>query len=96
MQPKSAVKPRQTPHDEFVRKGNSAQWLCFVVECLQCGKFFRLKWPEGVDKFEDNDVIHLECPSCLFEFAKTGDKFSGGWDFAGMVLAGRVTRVEQT
>ena len=54
-----------------------------------------MKWPAGVDKFEETDVVHIECPSCLFEFAKTGEKLSGGWDFAGMVLAGRVTRVEE-
>ncbi len=29
----------------------------------------------------------------LFEFAKTGDKL-WGWDFAAMVVAGRVIRVE--
>jgi len=72
VQPKPAVTPRKTPHDEFVRKGSSPHWFCFVVECLQCGKFFRLKWPSGVDHFEETDVVHIECPSCLFEFAKMG------------------------
>ena len=94
MQPKPAVIPRKAPQEEYVRKGSSPQWLCYVSECLQCGRFFRLKWPAGVEKFEETDVVHVECPSCLFEFAKTGDKLSG-WDFSAMVVAGRVTRVEE-
>jgi hypothetical protein len=94
MQPKPAIISRKAPPEEFVRKGSSPQWLCYVTECLQCGRFFRLKWPAGVEKFEETDVVHAECPSCLFEFAKTGDKL-WGWDFAAMVLAGRVTRVEE-
>ncbi len=48
----------------------------------------------GCGELRGDDVVHLECPSCLFEFSKTGDKL-WGWDFAGMVLAGRVTRVEE-
>lgn len=94
MQPKPTVVPRKAPSEEYVRKGASSQWLCYVTECLQCGRFFRLKWPAGVEKFEETDAVHVECPSCLFEFAKTGDKLLG-WDFAAMVLAGRVTRVEE-
>jgi hypothetical protein len=47
-----------------------------------------------VEKFEETDVVHVECPSCLFKFAKTGDKLSG-WDFSAMVVAGRVTGVEE-
>jgi hypothetical protein len=74
VQPKPAIIPRKAPPEEFVRKGSSPQWLCYVTECLQCGRFFRLKWPSGVEKFEETDVVHVECPSCLFEFAKTGDK----------------------
>jgi len=94
VQPKPAIIPRKAPPKEFVRKGNSPQRLCHVTECLQCGRFFRLKWPSGVEKFEETDVVHVECPSCLFEFAKTGDKLSG-WDFSAKVVAGRVTRVER-
>jgi hypothetical protein len=85
--------PRITPHDEFVRRGNSPRWFCFVVECLQCGELFHLKWLTSVEKFEETAVVHVKCPSCLFEFAKTGDKLIGGWTFTGMVTAGRVTRV---
>jgi len=47
-----------------------------------------------MEKFEETDVVHVECPSCLFEFAKTGDNL-WGWDFAAMVVAGRVLRVEE-
>jgi len=39
-------------------------------------------------------VVHVECLSCLFEFAKTGDRLCG-WDFSAMVVAGRVTPVEE-
>ena len=53
-----------------------------------------MKWPTGVEKFDETDVVHVECPSCLFEFAKTGDTL-WGWDFAAMVVAGRVTKVEE-
>jgi hypothetical protein len=53
-----------------------------------------LRWPTGVEKFEETDVVHVECPSCLFEFAKPGNKLIGAWDYAGMVMAGRVTRIE--
>jgi len=94
VKPKPAVTPPNKSHDEFVRKGNSPHWFCFVVECLQCGKFFRLKWPTGVEKFEETDVVHVECPSCLFEFAKPGDKLTGTRGYAGMVLAGRVMKIE--
>ena len=94
MQARPAVVPRKAPYEEYVCKGNSPEWLCYVTECLQCGRFFRLKWPAGVEKFGETDVVHVECPSCLFEFAKTGDKL-WGWDFAARVVAGRVTRVEE-
>ncbi len=94
MQAKPAFVSRKTQHEEYVRRGGSAKWLCYVTECLQCGKFFRLKWPTGVEKFDATDVVHVECPSCLFEFAKTGGTL-WGWDFAAMVVAGRVTRVEE-
>ena len=94
MQPKPAIIPRKAPPEEFVRKGSLPQWLRYVTECLQCGRFFLLEWPAGVEKFEETDVVHVECPSCLFEFAKTGDKL-WGWDFSAMAVAGRVTGVEE-
>ena len=47
-----------------------------------------------MDRFEETDVVHVDCPSCLFEIAKTGDKL-WGWDVAAMVMAGRVLRVEE-
>jgi len=47
-----------------------------------------------VEKFEETDVVHVECPSCLFEFAKPGDKLTGTRGYAGMVLAGRVMKIE--
>jgi hypothetical protein len=89
-----STRARPNPLDEYVRKGRSPYWLCFVAECLQCGKFFRLRWPAGIDHFEETDIIHVECPSCLFEFSKSGVKLVGAWTYAGMVQAGRVSRVE--
>ena len=62
MQPKPAVVPRKAPPEKFVRKGSSPQWLCYVTECLQCGRFYRLKWPAGVEKFEETDVVQRPSP----------------------------------
>jgi len=67
VKPKPAVTPPNKSHDEFVRKGNSPHWFCFVVECLQCGKFFRLKWPTGVEKFEETDYSFQTHPQISLE-----------------------------
>jgi hypothetical protein len=32
VQPNPTVTPRKAPREEFVRKGSSPHWFCFVVE----------------------------------------------------------------
>jgi hypothetical protein len=84
---------RKEPYDQHIRRGNSLYWLCYVTECPDCGKFFVLSWPRGVDHVDLHSLVHIECPNCNLDFAKPAHKFSPMW--AGPKLrAGHVRRIE--
>jgi hypothetical protein len=84
---------RKTPHELFVRRGRSPFWFCFVTECLQCGVFFNLTWPTGLDHVLSDSLVHVECPNCSFEFTKTAHRLIQSWTL-GDLRIGKVRRIE--
>jgi hypothetical protein len=73
---------RKTPHEEHVRKRSSAHWFCYVTECPAMREILPVEMANRCREIRRD------------EFAKTGDTL-GVWDFAAMLVAGRVTRVEE-
>jgi len=84
---------RKEPHEQYVRRGDSPFFFSYATECFQCGLFFALSWPRGVDHVEPEDAVMVECPGCNADFGVIVNDLIGAWDNAGVRL-GHVRRIE--